>query len=69
MKAPSLDNLMTTRELAAKMRVSCSYVSCMKRCGYRFSHGRWTSYAHAMAWIKRHPGFRTTDAYPPKKQR
>lgn len=69
MKAPLLDNLCTASELAAKMKVSNSYVSCMKRKGYQFSHGRWTTYEHAMRWIARNPWFRTTNTYPKRTRR
>ena len=46
------------------MKVSNAYVSCMKRCGYQFPYGRWTTHAHAMRWIAKNPRFRTTNAYP-----
>ena len=61
-------NLLLASQLAAQMKVSNAYISCMKRCGYQFSHGRWTTYTHAMRWIGANPWFRTTNAYPRKRK-
>ena len=59
--------LLTASTLAAKLpgnskqgTVAPAYISAMKAAGYVFSHGRYTTLAHALKWLKEHPDFRTT---------
>jgi hypothetical protein len=62
------EDLLIAKQLAEKMKVRPPYVSAMKRCGYTFQFGRWTTYSHAMDWVRKHPWFRMDRAYPRKRK-
>lgn len=60
-------DFLNRKELAALLDRSPGYVSAMKRAGFtEFMPGRFR-FSDAMTWLKAHPEFRTTDAYPSKK--
>lgn len=65
MNTAPTDRLLSVKELAAALGRHRSYVSAMRRAGYRPElPPNWHSLAKAFAWLQAHPGFRLRSAYP-----
>lgn len=55
--------LLNGTQLAEQMGKNPGFVSVMKKSGYVFQYGTQTTLAHALAWRKLNPNFRTTSYY------
>lgn len=60
------ERLLSVKELAFEIGRSRTYVSAMKRCGFRMPGGKATA-SEALKWLRRRPGFRRAGAYGIKK--
>lgn len=56
--------LLNSKKLAKFLMRAPSYVSAMKRAGFRMTHGMRTDPQAALDWLKDNPGFRTDQSYP-----
>lgn len=55
-------------ELADALGFCTTKVQAMKKMGFKFSHGRQTTAAEALTWLREHPDFSITQAYPKKRK-
>ncbi len=52
--------LLNCKQLAEELGRSRTYISMMKRAGFKPSHGNRTTIDHALLWLQQNPDFRTT---------
>ena len=57
------EELLNSKELGEKLRRGKTWVWRLKKSGYSFKYGGLTTVWHCLAWLEKHPEFKSTQHY------